>query len=351
MNPRKPRGTKQNSSKNLIGETKRPVDAAMAGERPPKQTIRSLWLEQHQHYNERFPADDAPLLLTLCGDEGREIGLLVQHGIIKLTETGAIAPEFENRVVAIERNPQAALNLRRHWPGLKIKQINFSAILSGDSYIRFPSGEHERICCAKVINLDLQEPLHERIEEGAIEFPVLRLIHKLSQIHAELTPRIEWCLCLTLNGKLVNRGTDGTLSWSQAIGNVIREFLIENFQRSVEFTTSCRTLLGDDLFGRIYNNTLFDLSVLSEEEQQKLLMIFVPKKIAQLVHPQNWHVRTTWNLRYGGRGSHAPMVTWILSFIWDPRAASTPDAVYRDSLNAILASAGRIDDDGRIEAT
>ncbi len=67
-----------------------------------------------------------------------------------------------------------------------------------------------------------------------------------------------------------------------------------------------------------------------------------------MVHDQNWKVKTLWNLRYGGNARQSPMVTWILSFIWDPRAASTPEAVYRDSLREILASAGHIEDDGKI---
>jgi len=42
------------------------------------------------------------------------------------------------------------------------------------------------------------------------------------------------------------------------------------------------------------------------------------------------------------------MVSWILSFEWDERAAATPQAVYRESLTQILVSARRIEDNGVI---
>lgn len=81
--------------------------------------------------------------------------------------------------------------------------------------------------------------------------------------------------------------------------------------------------------------------------QQKVLMAFVPKKIADLVRPQMWRLDTKVNLRYGQLG-HAPMVTWIINFNFDNRAAGRPDAVYLDSVNGILATAGHIDGQGTV---
>jgi hypothetical protein len=320
----------------------------MAGERPAKLAIRELWLEQAQYFDQLYPEDDVPLYLTLSGAEARDIRLLAQNNLITLTEVEGIATESQERVVAIEANKLAVLELQKQLPGLKILEYNFKEIIHGDSLVRFPTGDHEKFCCAKIVNLDIQASLHETEIEGAVEFPVLTWVRKISQLHATKKPGVEWCLCLTLNGTLSSRHTDGSIIWSPTVSRVIQNFLKENFQLSTEFATSCQSLFGNDMYRRVCGDALLNLGILSQEEQQKLLMVFVPKKIAQLVRDQNWRLRTTWNLRYGGRGGHAPMVTWVLSFIWDPRATSTPDAVYRDSLNGILASAGRIEDDGRI---
>lgn len=76
-------------------------------------------------------------------------------------------------------------------------------------------------------------------------------------------------------------------------------------------------------------------------------MAFVPKKIADLVRTQHWRIETECNLCYGQPGN-APMVTWILHFRHDPRAAGIPDAVYIETVNRVLASAGRIEPDGGV---
>ena len=93
-----------------------------------------------------------------------------------------------------------------------------------------------------------------------------------------------------------------------------------------------------------------DTQSLSYEERQKLLMVFVPKKIAEMVHGQNRQVKTSQNLRYGGTADEAPMVTWVFSFLWDTRASVTPDAVYKDCLNLILSAAGYVSDTGQIDS-
>lgn len=349
MSPQNPRRNKKGSSKGSSRQEERGVDLAMAGDRPAKQAIRTLWLEQAQYFDSQFPEDDVPLYLTLSGAEARDIRLLAQHNLVKLTEIGGIATESQGRVIAIEANQMAVLELQRQLPGLKILEQNFKNIILGDSLTRFPVSEQEKFCCAKIVNLDFQDPLHATDSKGGVVFPVLNWIRKISILHATKKPGLEWCLCLTLNGSLTWRQANETLDWSRPVGRVMHEFLKENFQRSRDFASSCQSLLGDALYGRLCSNELLDLGILTQEEQQKLLMVFVPKKIAQLVHDQNWQVTTTWNLRYGGRQNQAPMVTWIFSFVWDTRAASTPEAVYIDCLNKICASAGYIEDGGRIE--
>lgn len=351
MTSRKTRGTKLRPSTSSARKADRGVDTAMAVERPAKRAIRKLWLEQAQYFDQHFPENDVPLYLTLSGAEARDIRLFAQNNLIQLTEVDGIATESQERVIAIEANKQAVLKLQRQMPGLKILEYNVKEIIHGDSLTRFPVGENEKFCCAKVVNLDIPASLHAVETQGAVDFPVLTWIRKISQLHATRKPGSEWCLCLTLNGTLSSKQRNGTIVWSHTVSDVMQKFLKENFQLSVEFSNSCLSLFGEKLYGRICGKDLLDLGALNQEEQQKLLMVFVPKKISQLVRDQNWRIKTTWNLRYGGRRGHAPMVTWVLSFIWDPRATSTPDAVYKDSLNGILASVGRIEDDGRIKAT
>jgi hypothetical protein len=186
-------------------------------------------------------------------------------------------------------------------------------------------------------------------EASGTVFPVFSWVRKVSQLHAAKKPQLDWCLLLTLNGALVYSQSDGSVTWSEIISREMQAFLAENFRLSPQFAASCQVLLGDALQAKIQSDDPLDFSLLSLEEQQKLLMVFVPKKISRLVHDQNWQVRTAWNLRYGGTSNAAPMVTWIMSFIWDARASSTPEAVYNDSLQAILASAGYIAEDGQFQ--
>jgi hypothetical protein len=104
-------------------------------------------------------------------------------------------------------------------------------------------------------------------------------------------------------------------------------------------------LLGNDLYERILATQDVPLSDLSPEEQQALLMTLVPKQIGQLVVDQGWRTETVRNLRYGG-GLHAPMVTWIINFVDDPRARTTRNTVYRESLRALFVGCAQIEEDG-----
>lgn len=142
MSRKRPRNHRQEDPSQEIEGADRRVDAAMAEERPAKRTVRSLWLVEHALYDALYPNND-PLLVTLCGEEAREIRMLIEVGLIKLTEVGAIASESQDRVVAIERNPRAVLKLQKQYPGLKIIQQDFRALIGGDSLRRFPQREQE----------------------------------------------------------------------------------------------------------------------------------------------------------------------------------------------------------------
>jgi hypothetical protein len=320
-------------------ESARQIDIAMADDRLAKVTIRGLWLERAIAFNEQYPEDDVPLYLTLSGAEARDIRLLAEHNVISLTENGGIAQESQHRVIAIESNSQAVLTLQKQFIGLQIIKQDVRSLVRGDSLTKFPDGKQERMCCAKIVNLDLQSELRSISQNGDIVFPLFIWVEKISRLHVTNKPAENWCLCLTLNA---------TLSQPDVIGGFIQAFLKENYASSPDFEVSCRNLLGDEIQDAILSEDLLNLSAFSMEENQKILMIFVPKKISSIVHNQNWHIRTLWNLCYGGNDGHAPMVSWILSFEWDERAAATPQTVYRESLTQILASARRIEDNGAI---
>jgi len=311
----------------------RAIDRAMQANRPEKAAVRAFWIETLKSYNRRYPDPTELLYVTLPGAEGTEIALLAENDLIQLTEIGGIAQDSMARIAAVESNKLAIGSLQRKFPGLKIYETDFKGLLRGDGLLRYPEGEHEDCCRARVINLDLNELLVWRDNS----FPILSWIQKLGLIHAT-APRVDWCLYLTLHGEV---------RMSQDASAEIIEFLRENFARAHQFAESSRALLGGELFETISNDSQVALSELDREAQQKILMLFVPKKMADLMRPQLWRLTTTRNLRYG-RPGHAPMVTWIVEFEFDRRAAATPDAVYVQNVNGVLASAGRIDGAGKL---
>ena len=314
------------------------IDTAMEDNRPAKQAVRMLWLNQAKHYNDLYPDDDVPLYLTLSGAKAHDIKLFAEHNLIKLTEVHGIAAESQKRVVAIERSNLAVTKLLQELPGLEVVVQEFKAFIGGDSLIRFPAGRSENFGCAKIVNLDFQEPLSVRVDGGVLVYPIFNWIDKLAQIHSAKKPTFDWCLCLTLNSDI---------NWPLTAFNGMRDFLKENFARVPDFGAACEGLMGD-IYGQIRGDKDLKIDELTSEDHQKILMAFVPKKIAHMVHSHNWQVVTTHNLRYGGDQNQAPMVTWVFTFQWDTRASSTPEAVYRDCLKKIFTSVGYIAQDGTI---
>ena len=314
----------------------RPIDQAMDARRPAKEAMRALWLSEIQRH--ALQDNGFPLYMTLPGAEGIDIAMLAEAGLVQLTESGAIAENHKERIIAVERSLPAVLSLQQKFAGLKIIRTEIRDLLAGDNPLRFPQGDQERYCRARVINLDFDKSLSALEKDAVVEFPLMQWIDKLARIHG-VAPRTEWSLFLTLNG---------TMNVSANAGETIRLFLKENFQRSPEFSQQCRRIFGEGLFELLNGDQSVDFSVMNAEDQQKVLMAFVPKKIAQLVHGHGWLVRTMRNLMYGGAGA-APMVSWIFNMLWDERFVATPDQIYRESLQDILNAAGRINEHGEIE--
>lgn len=315
--------------------SRRRVDQAMKEERPEKQTLRQLWTELVRKIE--HSAVPPALYLTLPGSEGRDILHLVDHGIIHLTEVGAISDDDKDKLLAVEASPNAVLDLQRRFPGLRILEENIQSLVHGDDLTRWPMGDHEQHCRARVVNLDLNTALLGTLRQQQLRFPVLDWITKLAQLHAR-TPYIEWCLCLTLQGEI---------QWAPQVSVRVRDFLAENFGREEAYSNACRDFLGLDLHERIASGRPVNFRDLPRAKQQGVLMALVPKKISSLVHPQGWRVITRRNLRYRGAGG-APMVTWIMDFEWDEEASSKPESVYNASLREVLAARGKIEEDGSL---
>jgi hypothetical protein len=309
----------------------------MDEDRPEKKTIRKLWIQRIKESSREETQGPFPLYLTLSGSGGRDIELLSRRGIIGRSEVGGIATRDLEKVVAVESNSQAVLILQKKFPGLKILEYPFHNLVRSTNPVRWPQGQDEKYCSAHIVNLDLNQPLVSEEVAGQTIFPILQWIGKLAQIHAVSQRRV-WHLFLTLHAQI---------SWPAGANNVVKDFLRENFQMQSEFATASQLLMGDELYGKIASSDNLNFSQLCQSDQQKVLMTFVPKKIAKLVVDQGWLVITQRNIRYGGAG-HAPMVTWIMRFIWDTRVSSTPQAVYTECLKSVLAKCGYIEENGHL---
>jgi hypothetical protein len=172
----------------------------------------------------------------------------------------------------------------------------------------------------------------------ATAFPILEAIAKLATLHTVPRP-IEWTLLLTLLGDL---------PWSATVQHEVQRFLAEQWSLHPSLSESCQARLGEDLHKRLLADAPVDLGSLSSTEKQALLMAFVPMRIAYRVHTSGWRIEVTRNLRYGGEAGVAPMVTWIIGFIADPRASATPNTVLREGLDTVLRAAGYITADGTL---
>ncbi len=165
----------------------RPVDLAMLAERIEKKTIRSLWLAAVKEVAKEHPETDVPWYLTLSGAEAHDIQLLIDEGLLALTEVRSIQEKDQHKVVAVENSNEAILNLQKKLPGLKIKRAPFQSLIRGNDVFAWPEGDDEKYCRAHIVNLDLNDPLKGIACSGDVNFPVLSWIRKLCQLHSRST--------------------------------------------------------------------------------------------------------------------------------------------------------------------
>jgi hypothetical protein len=315
----------------------RPIDAAMGEERPDKETMRQLWVDIVAAAE--ADAEGPPLYLTLPGAQGLDVKRMVDAGLVRLAENGAIRAEDAWKVVAVESNNDAFLALKRRLPGLRVLNENIRGVLASTGPLTWPRGEHERWCRAHVVNLDLNSSLRcERDEQKGLIFPTMQLIWKLARLHLK-EPALDWVLCLTVAAQI---------DWAPDDCEFVQRFLRENFNREKRFASDCRAFLGNDLFGALSAQEPLDMNALALSEQQAILMVFVPKKIVTETYTQGWRITTMHNVRYGGRGGSQRMASWIFRFAREPRVTAEPQAVYSECLADALAGVGTIAPDGTL---
>jgi hypothetical protein len=313
------------------------VNTAMAEARPEKQTMRQIWVERILDASE--PSDGEPLFLTLAGAEGLDVQALVEAEVIGTTETGAILAADKDKVIAVEAREEAFLSLSERFKGLRILKTRIEHLLKGDHPFNWPVGEHLKLFRARVINLDFDGPLRVGIVGGQLVFPQITWIRKVADIHAHETP-VNWTLFLTFQGEI---------HWAEEVETRVKALLVDNFERSGDYSQLAERLLGEGPFASIRAaDGEMRLSKLERSIQQRLLMALVPKKICRELSGSGWRVVTRNNLHYGGSGSHAPMVSFVFDLRWDERSTSEPDAVYLESLLDSLAKPARIDGSGEL---
>lgn len=306
----------------------------MADDRPEKQTVRALWAEA---VNEAVRSGNEPLYLTLPGAIGRDIEVLIERGLVRRAENGAIASSDLGKVVAVEFDGAAIAALQRRFPGLKILEDKIENILHSSRITAWPDRKTRSLFRASVVNLDLNAPFECRIEHDQLTFPLVELIRKIALIHGESPTN--WTLLLTLNARL---------HWGRDEASRLQRFLNGNFARDATFAKQSREWIGEAIYGELTSEGALEIAELDQSACQSILMTVVPKAIAYVVHRDGWRVETVQNLAYGGRAEIAPMVTWVMYFRWDPRASTDAEDVYRESLEAVHANAGVIRADGII---
>jgi hypothetical protein len=315
-----------------------PVQVAMALQRPDKWAVRSKWLERVKYFADRYPDDPVPLYVTLPGAEALDVQMLVDSGVIRLTEIGSIYDEDLRKIVAVESDASAAIEVRKKFPGLRLLKDRIDNLLHGKSLIRYPNGDLERILCGRVINLDLNEILAATDEDPAA-FPVLLMIQKLCELHA--VSKLEWALCLTLHAEL--RCATETL-------RSMLKLLAENVNEDSVFANELKEFLGGKLFDSVAAVDPLFAQELAPSDQQRFLMVIVPKFLARMLFGSGWVVSITSNLRYGGSAGRAPMVSWVFEFAWDSASRDAPQTTYVAHIRGILSAAGNIAEDGTIQA-
>lgn len=312
----------------------RPVDVAMAEERPAKQRIREIWVNEVRQ-QKAITAAELPYYLTLTGAAGLDIQRLIDEEVIAVTESGAIADTDNQRVIAVERNTLAVLEIQRRFPGLKILEGDIFNELRGASPISYPEGKAlKRTFQATVVNLDLTRPLI--YDDGKENFPQLEAVLKLGDLHRSVG-YVDWRLLLTLRGEI---------TWNMVVQQTYQSFFAEYSKAHADVGACANKVLGEHIYTKLQAGEHIDLTAIDTEGQQSFVMLFVPMYLIGKLTPQGWRVEVVHSILYGGEPGIAPIVTWVIRLRHDARTTSAPLTVVNESLTMLCTSCAHIDIEG-----
>jgi hypothetical protein len=320
-----------------------PVDTAMADDRPAKQTIRrDLWLDVIKRRAQSKP-DNVYLYATLAGAEGLDIALLIEEGLIDVTETGAIKEASLTVAVAIESNSEARSKLQGKYFGLEVLPEPFENLINGSSLIRYPSGKNLNIWQSLVVNLDLNDPLRLELDDGKLVLPLIENLVKVATIQRDRSHQDGWTLLLTLHSSLLVQTAETRAAVCQDLATLMEQ----NFAHSADYAGTFSAIVGSapdaEYFESLCTVRGEDDDPETERLRQRTLLMLVPKLIVDGAASMGWSVTEGPSAFYGG-GGDAPMATWVLDFALTAKAGASA------RIAASLASVGRaaisIDKDG-----
>lgn len=316
---------------------KRPIDHAMESQRPEKVYIRKRWLAVIKAVEKKYKKSEIPLYLTLPGSDGYDIQMLIDHDLIELTDVKSVKEKDIQKVIAIEKNNKAVLNLQKKFIGLRIEEQSLESILKGVGLQSWPSKKEKEIFKAHIINLDFDGSLNSNDINGTVEIKEIEWINKICLIKKE--QKLDaWTLFLTLNAS--------KSSLKKYMIDFIRAFLNDNINRSSDFSDLSKKFLNKKIFTKLKDNSDLKLSDLSDEDCRMLFMVFIPKYISNKVHTEGWRLTTDFNLHYGDGKKRAPMVSWCITFTYDN--SPTPNEIYIKSIKSIFNDFGFINGKGLV---
>jgi len=320
------------------------VDAAMADDRPAKQAVRrGMWLDALKR-RASTRSGEVPLYVTLAGAEGRDIDMMVDEGLIELTETGAIASKSLRTVIAIESNSDARSQLLEKFYGLEVLPDRFESLIRGDSQIRYPTGRDIEVWRSAVINLDLNQPLViEQRGDDSVACGLIENVVKIATIQRSTPQEGGWSLLLTLHGALLVRDAEERTKVSRALAHILEV----NFAASSAFAERFVGLTGAqpdaDWLEGICTIRGTDDDPATEAHRQLTLLMLVPKLIVDRTAGMGWAISVTESAHYGGQGD-APMVTWSIDF--SPTSSAGTSGRIASALSSVGNSVSLIEVDG-----
>jgi hypothetical protein len=287
-------------------------------------------MDECAYHNPNFRVGAEPLYLTLPGSQGLDIKLLIETGLIDSTEVGGIALHHLQKVVAVESGPQAVEHLQGEIPGLWILETNVKNLIRGHSPLTWPdTADERRACRSLVVNLDFNASVGEPEGEHSLDLPVLKTIAKIVQMHA-IDPAVpEWTLLLTLNS---------FTAWQAQTWVALISVIHENLREVPSFRSAALTFLGPQIVSDIESGVDPGPTVPAHNDlRRSLLMAFIPKRVADVARLHGWAVDIRRNVAYPGGGPETTMLSWVIRFRWDQRAAEAPIETYRASVATVLA--------------